>query len=131
MFSDDTVDVTRRRLLELVSAGVMLPVPVFATAIPAGARSEDRAILLRQLLPDLAAARRVGALYLARTPEENDPLQLWHGLFGAASPRETALCRSLLAWRITTDFRNAQVLTLHGWVLARSEARLCALSFLG
>jgi hypothetical protein len=133
MRSDDAVDVKRRRLLGLASAvAIICRVPAVAAAL-AGQRPTvgDRTALVNSLLPDLADARKVGALYLAQTLSENDPDLLWGALFGAAGARDRARCRRILVARITDDFRSSNVLRLHGWVMARSEARLCALSCYG
>jgi len=133
MLSDDSADVTRRRLLGLASAvAVICPLPGGAATLgehrPTAA---DRTALVNSLLPNLADARQVGALYLAQAPGENDPDLLWTWLFGAAGARNLAECRRVLAARITDDFQSSNVLTLRGWVMARSEARLCALSCYG
>jgi hypothetical protein len=133
MLSDDAVDVTRRRLLGLASAVAIICRVSAVTAAPADCRptAGDRTALVQSLLPNLADARRVGALYLSQTPSETDPDLLWVALFGAAGARDRARCRRILAARITDDFRSSNVLRLRGWVVARSEARLCALSCYG
>jgi hypothetical protein len=133
MLSDDAVHVTRRRLLGLASAVAIICRVCAVAAAPADHRSSvgERAALVNSLVPDLAAARRVGALYLAQTLSENDPDLLWTALFGAAGGGDRARCRRILAARITDDFRSSNVVRLRGWVMARSEARLCALSCYG
>jgi hypothetical protein len=45
----------------------------------------------------------------------------------AASPRRL---RELLSSAVAEDFRDLRTLELQGWVLARTEARLCALAAL-
>jgi len=133
MLSDDPVDVTRRRLLGLASAvAVICPLSAGAAALAEQLPTAvDRAALVNSLLPNLADARRVGALYLAQALSENDPDLLWTSLFGITGARDAAECRRVLAARITDDFRSSNVVTLCGWVMARSEARLCALSCYG
>ena len=133
MLSDEAVDVTRRRLLRLASAVAAIGPVSAVTAAPAdlGPNVGSRAVLVNGLLSNPADARRIGALYLAQTLSENDPELLWIALFGAASALDGAECRRILAARITDDFRTANVLRLRGWIMARSEARLCALSCYG
>jgi hypothetical protein len=133
MVSDVAVDATRRRLLGMAWAVAIIcrvrpATAALADQAPAGA---ERGVLVRSLLPDLAAAGRIGSLYLSQTPSEKDPALLWSALFAGSSAGDRAACRDILAARITADFRSADVLRLHGWVVARSEARLCALSCCG
>lgn len=133
MVSDVALDATRRRLLGMACAAAIIcrVRPAAAALADQAPAAAERAALVRSLLPDLAAARRVGSLYLAQSPSEKDPAVLWSALFGGSSACDRAACRDILAARITADFRSSDVLRLHGWVVARSEARLCALSCCG
>jgi hypothetical protein len=72
---------------------------------------------------DAASLRRLGALYLARHPPERDLTHLTRVLLGAhAMPEMSALFES-----VARDWRSHDVALLDGWLLARTEARVCAL----
>jgi hypothetical protein len=135
LLSDDAVNATRRRLLGLASvAAIICHAP--STAVSAADQlftvaDRDRVAFVNSLFSRLPDARRIGSLYLSQTPSENNRELLWSGIFGSTSARDRVQCRSVLAERITSDFRSMNIVKLRGWVFARSEARLCALSCLG
>lgn len=79
------------------------------------------------LLGGRAALVRQGALYLAAHPDERDP----HRLRRLLVPEPGLPARQALLAAVARDWRAHDVLTLDGWVLARSEARICALACLG
>ena len=93
---------------------------------------------LAELLQSVEGARSVGLEYLRQVPGEASPAvltarvaeRLPGGLraIDAASPRRL---RELLSSAVAEDFRDLRTLELQGWVLARTEARLCALAVLG
>lgn len=78
-------------------------------ALPAAAPSD----------PVRESARIVGRAYLARFPQDADPVRL-----------RCALAGPPLAERVRRDFERGDVVQLDGWVLSRSEARRCALEAL-
>lgn len=78
-----------------------------------------------QGLGDRAALRRLGALYLQDQPAEADRRRL-AALLGAARARAGDVPRVLVE-RIARDWREHDVAWVDGWLLARTEARLCAL----
>ena len=85
------------------------------------------------LFRDRPSAERIGRRYLASPMAEPD-----RNAILAASPRlERALAapREQIARQlrrtIAVDFRRGDVAVVDGWVLAKSEARLCALVALG
>ena len=73
-----------------------------------------------------AELARHGALYLADHPWESDRTRLV-GLLGGAAP---APGFQGLVDAITRDWRNHDIAVVDGWVLARTEARICALTWL-
>ena len=83
--------------------------------------------------PDSAAA--VGRAYLARYPAEAPPARLVAGIvdgwerdgFDAARAGRGAL-RRRLGEQVRRDFARGRVVSVDGWVLAESEARLFALA---
>jgi hypothetical protein len=74
--------------------------------------------------PDSAAA--VGREYLREHPDEVDVSTLLAAL-DSAGPRSL---HEWLRWRQAHDFEHGQTVTVQGWVLARTEARLCVLAAL-
>ena len=73
---------------------------------------------------DPAAAARLGQVYLAAYPEENDAQGLLDALVQAVGGGETfaALDRAVRA-----EYARGEFVQVNGWILSRSEARLYAL----
>lgn len=81
---------------------------------------------LRDLFPDPSSLRAVGALYLRRYPEELASVR--HLMRAAAlrgSGSSNAFAR-MIAERRRIDLERGDVVIVAGWILARSEALLCA-----
>ena len=98
-----------------------------ATAIErlAGAldHQESAAVIGRayaQAFPLEASPRLLAALLVERIP----------GGLGAVSSGSETQVRELLRHSIAEDFSNLEIVVLHGWVFARTEGRLCALTAL-
>lgn len=72
---------------------------------------------------DRRALKRLGAAYLAAHPEERDRSRLPRLLAGEG----TAHIRLRLIEKIAQDWAEHNICIVEGWVLARSESRLCAL----
>jgi hypothetical protein len=72
---------------------------------------------LLALFPDPAAARAIGKAFLRDYPGEADAAHL-----AARLPR-----RHRLHMAISADFAAGKTVMVEGWVLSRTEARLCAL----
>ena len=78
------------------------------------------------MFADPGALRAVGALYLRRHPEEAVPVRLlMHQSAMGRIGAQDALAR-MIAERRRVDLEREDVVVVAGWVLARSEARLCA-----
>ena len=78
------------------------------------------------------STRVVGQIYLEHHLHEAD-LRTLTDLLGALVPcrtSRTAYARRQIAAQIQSDFTHADTVCIHGWILSRTEARLCALSFL-
>jgi hypothetical protein len=71
---------------------------------------------------DVTALRRLGATYLVTHPEERSRQLLSRLLIDSG---DAALPLRLLR-AIARDWSNHHVAVLDGWLLARTEARLCA-----
>jgi hypothetical protein len=67
-----------------------------------------------------ASPRVLAALLVERIP----------GGLGAVSAGSERQVRELLRRTIAEDFSDLEIVVLHGWVFARTEARLCALTAL-
>ncbi len=122
---------TRREFVSLalvVGAGGGLSLLVW----PAGCGPGERVrIDLSNVFPDPAQAVGVGRDYLARYPEEAVRSQLearvLESLGGAEDPTRL---RTGLDAAIRRDFTRDRVFRHAGWVLSRTEGRLCALAAL-
>ncbi|HEV2703838.1 MAG TPA: hypothetical protein VGV09_19590 [Steroidobacteraceae bacterium] len=117
-----------RRDVLLALMGVCSGVLVYASAGLADLRPKSEALgdWLRSrgigLFSDLTALRRLGAIYLVAHPEESSRTVLSQLLI--AGDEGTILSRLLSA--IDRDWSSHRVAVVDGWLLARTEARLCA-----
>lgn len=102
----------RRPFLMALAASLFLPAA-------AGIRRPDLARLLGW---PADSARAVGRAYLATAPAEAALAAEALGPLLAARPLWPVLRR-----RIGEDFTSGDTVMVDGWVLARTEARLCAL----
>ena len=127
-----TFRLTRRRLI-LSLAAALAPVGLVSfawTNFPSLRRAA-----VESLLTDIAGARTIGLRYLALAPDEADRTALASALFSGfsespASPIEFTELRSTLAAQRDRDFAAGDTVVIGGWILARTEARLCALAAL-
>lgn len=131
----DMVGLTRRRLLSWGAALALVP---GAAGVAAGA-VQDRAPddlssrmreLLEEIFGDRAAPKALGEAYLRRYPRRADSAEVMKDLLADHSPRDAAALGRLVAERRARDFREGRTVVLDGWILARSEAQLCALTVL-
>jgi hypothetical protein len=123
------------RRFVLASLGGLAGLPLLA---PAGFGSDTSVnattVRLRALLADTQRARTFGRGYRAQVPAEVQPAVLTGllcsslGLDGAAIAAldHDALLATLDA-RVRQEFSRGDTVQVSGWILARSEGRLCAL----
>jgi len=104
---------------------------------PALGASPSLSERLAGLLTQEKSARIVGRAYLQVTPGEASArvlsARLAERLAGGLPSLKTAddnRLRELLRGDIAGDFRDLRIVEVHGWVFARTEARLCALTAL-
>jgi hypothetical protein len=96
----------------------------------------DRARRLAGLLRHRVSARVIGAAYLELVPSEAGMAPLVDGILagleGGAGALQLSECelRRRLAHQVAKDFEADAAVCLKGWVVARTEARLCALAAL-
>jgi hypothetical protein len=127
----------RRSMLAAMLGGLVAAAVAPRRALALGI-DPPRSDLARTLVatlrrPDSAAA--VGRAYLARYPTEAAPARLVAGIidgwerdgFDAARAGRRAL-RRRLGEQVRRDFARGRVVSVDGWVLSASEARLFALA---
>ena len=83
--------------------------------------------VLAALLNAELAPQRVGHRYLALHPEEIDIDRLWTTLAGLPLPSHIDQLKARLAQLRRRDFERGEIVIVDGWILARTEARACAL----
>lgn len=125
------ISMSRRRLLFAAAALMSFPLAWVVGKTP----SSRHRTIAETLLHDLDGARAIGMRYLANAPEERDAGFLARELFDRIGgvPRtapERAAARRMIAARRARDFATSDTVLIDGWILARSEARLCALAAL-
>lgn len=126
---------TRRFVLACLACAPGLPLMLRSSSgFAAGDGGELNAATLRSLVADPRRARILGFSYRAQFPVEDHPGVLTElirsslalGDSGAAALNRDALL-SVLDARVRSEFVAGNIVRVDGWVLARTEARLCAL----
>ena len=98
--------------------------------------SQPAAERLAGLLSQRQSARVVGAAYLEAAPSEARVGSLVDAIAASLEGGASALrveereLRGLLANRVERDFKEDAIVCLRGWILSRTEARLCGLAAL-
>jgi hypothetical protein len=124
---------TRRTFLAGLAAGIAgaaLGLHLHRGAAPVAGEAERLTALLRHA----NSAALLGRVYLDGAPQEADPARLVKLIGAAPDPAlpagdaggEEAL-RKRVAERIRADFLNDNTIAVGGWLVALTEARLCAL----
>jgi hypothetical protein len=120
-------DMNRRRLLTgLVAAGVLLGVGAGRMCRAAAGPAHRLLATLRQ--PSSAA--RVGQAFLAAYPGERDAEALTEEILtrvSGAHPIGTRRLRQAISREIRQDFASGRVVSVDGWILSETEAKLCGL----
>lgn len=125
--------VTRRFILAAAASSACLS-PNGAFATQSAGRFSGAATRLRALVPAPTSAREIGRIYLAQCPEEHGVPALTRLILSSMSLGEReaiALDRQVLATTLTSrvraDFEKGETVEIDGWILSRTETRLCAL----
>jgi hypothetical protein len=129
----------RRRTFLLGAAGLGLSlVSRSVGSWPFWQTSQSRSERLAELLKHEESARIVGREYLRVVPAEASrgvlTARVAERLPGGLRTVDTASdgrLHELLLHSTVQDFEDERTVELRGWVLARTEARLCALAALG
>lgn len=130
-------ELSRREFLLLAAAfgAPLVPWRGILGAWPAPDGASAQTVLIG-LLRRRASARVIGQAYLAATPAEAEAGRLVERitmqLEGGASALRLApdRLRTLLAARVLRDFDEGATVQVRGWILSRTEARLCGLAAL-
>jgi hypothetical protein len=98
-------------------------------------RSPTAAARLAATLSDQASARRLGAVYLRITPREANLRTLVSKVGGHLPVRAVHKAsrdelRRHISQAIYSDFTVGRTVKLDGWVMSRTEARVCAIAAL-
>jgi len=120
----DSIRNDRRAVVGGLGAGLLLG---FAPTAEAGGERGRRRVL-SGLFTALPSARAIGAAYLRSCADDG----LDAATLAAELPAEVTMTalRETVAARVRDDFATARVVNVDGWLLARTEARLCALAYL-
>jgi hypothetical protein len=124
----DTPTGSRPIISGLGIAAVIAATPSFGVALRSGIFGRVR----REMWRDPRAVRAIGRRYLAIARDEADRARLSDLVFGRADLADdsfAALQRHIATER-ARDFAADDTVILDGWILSRTEARLCALSAL-
>jgi len=122
---------SRRHVLHLLAgAGSVLAASSVASLMADAPLPTAEALL--SVLSDRAGARTMGRRYLVMAPGEGDVARLSALVAGGRQVTELtpAAARALLADAVRQDFERFETVELDGWVVSRTEARLCALAAL-
>lgn len=89
---------------------------------------------LMKILKQKRSARAIGKAYLELEPKEADTTYLVKAICGSGLDlkraflvRDDVLLRTAIANRIRHDFIKRRTVMIDGWLLSRTEARICAL----
>lgn len=119
----DRKSIDRRGLLAAVAAAAA------AALLPKPAAAALQATLARRIARVGAEASEVGARYLRAEPTEADLAALEARLAERLHAARGGLPMRL-AEAARADFRRGDVVLVDGWVLSRTEARVCAVAHL-
>ena len=131
-----TVGMRRRDVLKGLTASLSLAGAfVFSAATTKAATRamglvEIRRHIARTLRPIFnkeLTPQTIGRRYLSLYPEEADVDRLWTALVGSSAPARTDELKMRLAQLRQRDFEDGEIAIVDGWILARTEARACAL----
>jgi hypothetical protein len=124
---------------------VLLSLPVFVLSRPAHSYARKGTVKPFDPLPSRLAgffqhkqsAKKVGLEYLKVAPSEADISLLSNLICSCDEGYRAKLLHAdpsrfneLLRQRLSVDFEQDRIVCIHGWILAVTEARLCALTAL-
>ena len=135
------LDVTRRSVLHgLIWIGAIALARPVRTLCALGKEGphDPLAVRLARVFTHAASAAVIGWEYLRVVPREADAALLvdlicsrWPSRRQEFDDLDATRCLELLLLRQRQDFERGRTVTVHGWILSETEARLCALAALG
>lgn len=123
----------RCALKRLAAASIAAALPAVVVTRYGRNAFQPLADRLSALPAQRGSARIVGHRYLVLVPEEAQATVLAARIAGSAgryshlTRASTRTLRAVLARRQRQDFAEGETVSIDGWVLSRTEARLCAL----
>lgn len=111
----------------------------FAHPLPAAAGPHLDAGLLMSVFRHLDSPVKVGSLYLRANPSEADPQRLEAfilrtlssatapGALTAGALHDPSSFGTIIGQAVHEDFCNGDTVNVQGWILSRTEGRLCGL----
>lgn len=122
---------TRRQALQRLGFALgSAIISVAAHTVPLrsnGAVDVELAVAVDGLLAHRHSAAVIGAHYLAKFESENSAELLAQAIRRSMPADAMQIDERFLLAHIRSDFERGEVVSLDGWILSRTEARLCAL----
>ena len=122
---------SRRKVLQQLGMALgSAVVGVAAHAVPRGARGfadPELATAVERLITHRHSAAIIGEYYLTKFENEMSAEVLAAAIRQGLPAGAGHIDEYTLLARIQADFARGEIVNLHGWLLSRTEARLCAL----
>jgi hypothetical protein len=127
---------TRRRFMALALAFSAPLVPGVVPGLSLGDPRISASARLTALIRHRDSAARIGRAYLRTAPADRDAERLLDAIVATVATgtdgddplaADDVMLADMLARQIASDFASRDVALVEGWVLSRTEARLCAL----
>jgi hypothetical protein len=123
--------ITRRKVLcqlATVLSAVAVGSPAYsAPGTSRGVTDSHLSAVVDELISHRTSAAIIGESYLAHYEHERSADILSREIRGSLGIKTGELDQQDLLNQIRIDFEQADIVNLHGWLLSRTEARLCAL----
>ena len=129
-------DLRRRALVGFSAALCFAPAflsRAFASALTTPVLSgKDDGVLrcIAEVFRDLEGVREIGKRWLEMNSGKSTHSQVLAELMSEPMPQDPVDFRRYIVDRRELDLRNDDIVIVDGWILARTEARLCARAFL-
>ncbi len=123
--------IARRRVLRQLATTIGAAA-ISSSAYPSrnptcGISDTNLAVTIDALILDQASAAIIGEAYLAQHNEERSADLLSRKIRESLGAKTGEIDQQALLNQIRVDFERTDIINLHGWLLSRTEARLCAL----
>jgi hypothetical protein len=123
--------ITRRLVLQqlaTVLSAVAVSAPAYSNQGTSHGVSDSRlSVVIDELISNRASAAIIGESYLAQCEHERSADILSREIHASLGVETGEIHQQDLLNQIRVDFEHADIINLHGWLLSRTEARLCAL----